>query len=171
MKTHLKAKHHTEFSKYTKFLEDLKVRNEKRVRESDCDTIPTSVGNKKQKIELFQQTISGFTENTKIWDVNSSKAKEFHKDVFEYLVEDMIPWSTVQDRSFLRMYKKRFPNFNLGTPRYYASMLDPAYIKIKSNLKEIMKSDNSESFVISLDCWSQYHNGYLGINCHYIDTE
>ena len=158
LKAHLRSKHSNQFAIFTKTLEEAKIRNEKRIRENDCDTIPTSVANKKQKIDLFQQTISGYVESVKLWDINSPKAQEFHRDVFEYLVEDMNPWSTVQDRGFLRMYKKRFPNFELATPKYYASLLEPAYTNIKRKLKDIIKSDNPESIVISLDAWSQYHN-------------
>ena len=34
------------------------------------------------------------------------------------------------------LIKKRFPNFELTTPKYYASLLEPAYTNIKSKLKE-----------------------------------
>ena len=172
LKNHLKSKHHTEFTKFLKIVEDEKERKEKRSREDDCaDTIPNSVANKKQKIELFQQTLPKYVDSVKIWDIKSAKAQEFHKDVFEFLVEDMQPWSMVQDRGFVRMYKKRFPNFDLATPRYYSTLLEPAYTSIKLKLKKAIKDDNPEVIATSLDAWSQFHNGYLGINCHYIDSD
>ena len=34
----------------------------------------------------------------------------------------------------------------------------------------MIHDDNPETVAISLDAWSQSHNGYLGINCHYIDS-
>ena len=34
----------------------------------------------------------------------------------------------------------------------------------------MIHDDNPENVAISLDAWSQYHNGYFGINCHYIDS-
>ena len=85
-------------------------------------------------------------------------------------MEDCQPWSTVQDRGFVRLFKKRFPNFELGTPRYYLSLLDPAYNSMKQQLIQIIINDNPEIIATSLDAWSQFHNGYLGINCHYIDS-
>ena len=54
----------------------------------------------------------------------------------------------------------------MGTLNYYASLLDSAYKNIKSKLIYIIKNDNPESVAISLDAWSQHHNGYLGINCN-----
>ena len=151
MKAHLRAKHHEEFSKYTKILDETKLKNEKRLRENDCDTIPNSATNKKQKTELFQQIIPGYVDSIKHWDINTSKAQELHRDVFEFLVENMHPWSTVQDRGFLRIYQKQFPNFRLAHPTYYASFLDPTYDNIKNRLKESIKNDNPASVVISLD--------------------
>ena len=74
LKNHLRSRHTSEFLKMNKTLEEAKIRNEKRVRENDCDQIPTSVSNKKQKIEMFQHTISGYVESVKIWDIHSSKA-------------------------------------------------------------------------------------------------
>ena len=59
----------------------------------------------------------------------------------------------------------------MGTLNYYASLLDSAYKNIKSKLIYIIKNDNPESVAISLDAWSQHHNGYLGINCNYINNE
>ena len=57
LKIHLKSKHQNEFSKFTQILEDVKLSKEKRKRETDSEVIPTSVQNKKQKIDLFQQTL------------------------------------------------------------------------------------------------------------------
>ena len=106
IRDHLKRKHLNEFLKFNKSLEDSKVRKEKRSREIDTESLPSSVQNKKQKLSIFQQTIPAFIESTKIWDINDPKSLEMHKDVFEFLVEDMHPWSMVEDRGFLRMYKK-----------------------------------------------------------------
>ena len=170
LKNHLKAKHFNEFKKFLDNCDAAKEKKEKRIREEDCDSIPTSVKNKKQKTDMFQQTIPGYTETVKVWDINSSKGKQFHRDIFEFLVEDMHPWSTVQDRGFLRMFQKRQPNFEVATPKFYASLLDPAYYNIKSKLKDMIHEDKPETVAISLDAWSQFHNGYLGINCHYIDS-
>ena len=95
LKNHLKSKHHNEFRKYLDICDAAKEKKEKRTREEDCDSIPTSVKNKKQKTDMFQQTIPGYAETVKIWDINSSKGKQFHRDIFEFLVEDMHAWSTV----------------------------------------------------------------------------
>ena len=51
--------------------------------------------NKKQKSEMFQQTIPDFVAETEEWDIYSNKAQEIHKDVFVMLVDDMQPWSMI----------------------------------------------------------------------------
>ena len=51
--------------------------------------------NKKQKSEMFQQTIPDFVAETEEWDIHSNKAQEIHKDIFIMLVDDMQPWSIV----------------------------------------------------------------------------
>ena len=53
--------------------------------------------NKKQKLEVFQQTLPAYVESVKIRDRNNLRAIEMHKDVFEYIVEDMHPWSVKRD--------------------------------------------------------------------------
>ena len=41
LKAHLRSIHSNQFAIFTKTLEEAKIRNEKRIRENDCDTIPT----------------------------------------------------------------------------------------------------------------------------------
>ena len=67
------------------------------------------------------------------------------------------------------MYKRRFPKFELASPKYYSEMLDPVYQKVKLLVKKQIQEDNPEAIAISLDGWSQYHNNFLGVNIHYID--
>ena len=51
--------------------------------------------NKKQKSEMFQQTIPRYVAETEEWDIHSNKAQEIHKDIFIMLVDDMQLWSMV----------------------------------------------------------------------------
>ena len=83
----------------------------------------------------------------------------------------MHPWSMVQDRGFVRLYKKRFPQFELASPKFYASLLDPAYSSIKETLKKQIHEDKPINIAISLDGWSQYHNNYLGVNWYCIQKQ
>ena len=102
IKNHLKAKHQNEFLRYTKILEDSKSSQEKRKREFDCESIQSSLKNKKQKTEIFQQTIPSYVESVKVLDIKHPKALEMHKNIFEFIVEDMQPFSIVDDRGFVR---------------------------------------------------------------------
>ena len=99
---------------------------------------------------------------------NSEKAQKGHKSVFEMLVLDLLPWSTVNYPGFLRHHARMVPNFELASEKYYRDMLEPTYNKILTQLKHNLYSDNPAQVAISLDCWSAYHHGYMGIVINYI---
>ena len=47
-------------------------------------------------------------------------------------------------------------------------MLDPTYDKIRAKVMSNLESDAPKTIALSLDGWTQHHNGYFGINIHYI---
>ena len=59
----------------------------------------------------------------------------------------------------------------MASERYYRSLLDPTFDKIKRSLNEKLMADDPSNISIGLDGWSQHHHGYLGINAHYIDND
>jgi len=63
------------------------------------------------------------------------------------------------------------PNLEIGTDTFYGRKLEDTYERIKKKLKDTLEQDNPESIAVSLDGWSHYHNGYLGINIHYITED
>ena len=69
---------------------------------------------------------------------------------------------------FLRHHARMLPNFEIGSEKFYRDMLDPTYEKIKEKLKAKLAQDDPEYVAISLDGWSAYHHGYLGINVQYL---
>ena len=44
---------------------------------------------------MFQQTIPGYTETVKVWDINSSKGKQFHRETIK-------PW--IKAKALLAKY-------------------------------------------------------------------
>ena len=61
----------------------------------------------------------------------------------------------------------------MASEKYYRDMVDPTYTKIRSQLMNKMKSDTQSPPVLSMgiDGWSQFHEGYMGMNCHYLDND
>ena len=47
----------------------------------------------------------------------------------------------------------------LASESYYRSLLDPTFEKLKEKLKDKIKSDNPATNAISLDGWSENHEG------------
>ena len=138
---------------------------------SATDSIITSIFNittKKQRYELMLNSIPGWIETNSVLEFNNEKAQKGHKSVFEMLVLDLLPWSTFNNPGFLRHRARMVPNFELASEKYYRDMLEPTYNKILTQLKHNLYSDNPTQVAISLDCWSAYHHGYMGIVIHYI---
>ena len=50
----------------------------------------------------------------------------------------------------------------------FRSLLDSAYEKIKSKLKNQIALEKPKWAACSLDAWSANHHGYMGVNIHYI---
>ena len=117
---------------------------------------------KKNRSELFQSSIPGWIESKTTLKFGSEKAKRMHKSVFEYLVLDLKSFHSVALPGFLRHQQIMMPNFQVASPKYYRSMLDPAYESIKTQMKAKLAADSPPSVSVGLDLWSKHHHGYLG---------
>ena len=104
----------------------------------------------------------GWVQSRAMLDINSDKAQMYHKSIFEMMILDLIPFSSVNKPGFLRHHYRLVPNFNLASDKYYRDMLDPAYQKIRSALQDRVKADAPPTFSVGLDGWSHHHHGYLG---------
>jgi len=126
------------------------------------------IKSKKQRADMLQCTIPGWVDtNTKI-DTNSEKGQKFHKSIFEMILLDIQPWSVVNDPGFLRHHALIAPNYEIGNEKYYRSMLNPTYEKVKDAMKNLLKEKHADTVSISLDAWSSFHHGYLGMTVHFI---
>jgi hypothetical protein len=135
-------------------------------------TVPIfNIRSKKQRTDMLQSTIPNWVEATSKIDSNSEKGQKFHKSIFEMLVLDLQPWSTVNEAGFLRHHAVITPNYEIASEKYYRSQLDPAYEKIKVALKEKLSQSETEDVSICLDAWSAFHHGYLGMIVHFISKD
>ena len=123
---------------------------------------------KKERHDAFQKTIPDWTESKTKLPFNSPKAQAFHKSVFEFMILDNQPFSIVNNRGFLRHHQMIAPNFELASDKYYRSLLEPTFNKVKEALMKTLFHDNPGTFVVSLDGWTAHHIGYIGINGHYL---
>ena len=117
---------------------------------------------KKNRSEMFQMTIPGWVEAKTTLSFASEKAQRFHKSIFEMIVMDLLPFYAVAKPGFLRHQQITVPNFIVASPKYYRSLLDPAYENIKSKMKAKLEADSPPSISAGLDLWSKHHHGYMG---------
>ena len=82
------------------------------------------------------------------------------ESIFEMIIIDLKGWEEITSSGFQRVLQIANPKFEIASPKYYYSQLDKNYEKLKAKLKSNMNFDNPESFAISIDAWSQYHNGH-----------
>ena len=89
---------------------------------------------------------------------HSEKSLHLLDKVLEYLVS-CVPWNAVNGPGFQRLCHELNPRFQVASHSYYASQLEPAFVKLKEKLKDKIKSDNPATNAISLDGWSENHEG------------
>ena len=87
------------------------------------------------------------------------------------MVLDLDPFRIVNKPGFLRHQALCVPNFEVASDKYYRSMLDPTYEKIKMSLNERLEADSPTTIAVSLDGWSAFHHRYLGMNGFYLTTD
>ena len=80
-------------------------------------------------------------------------------------------WSIVNNPGFLCHHAIYTPHFDIGSEKYYRSMLNPAYEKINLATKVMLNEKNAETVSISLDAWSSFHHEYLGMMAHFISDK
>ena len=113
----------------------------------------------------------GWVDNISKVDSNSEEGLKFHRSIFEMIILDLQPWSIVNNRGFLRHHAVYTPHFDIGSEKYYRSMLNPAYEKIKLATKVMLNEKNAETVSISLDAWSSFHHEYLGMMAQFISDK
>jgi hypothetical protein len=59
---------------------------------------------------------------------------------------DIQPWSVVNDPGFLRHHALIAPNYEIGSEKYYRSMLNPTYEKVKDAMKNLLKENMPTQF-------------------------
>ena len=149
-----------------------KTQTEKRkLDESDINTGTskiTTATSKKAKQELVRDTIPDWVEIKTKWGFHSIEAEKRHKAIFEEIVMDMRPFSSVNNAGFVRSHAIYHPQFEIASAKYYRDQVDKVYEKVRSKINNHIIKDNPQTIAMQLDGWSAYHHGYLGVNITYI---
>ena len=87
---------------------------------------------------MLPSTIPGWVDTSSKIELISEKNLTFR--IFEMIVLGLQPWSIVSDPGLLRHHAVFTPNFDIGREKYYCSMFNPAYEKIKLAIKKYYRS-------------------------------
>lgn len=95
--------------------------------------------------------------------------KEINKLVAGYIVEDMLPLSTIESPRFRKILDK-IPSTRTPTSdrKTFSKYLDQCYSDMESNLKKTFES--LDYVTTTADIWSANNKSYLGMTAHWINT-
>lgn len=99
-----------------------------------------------------------------------STKEEINRLVAAYIVEEMLPVSTVESPLFRNILSRI--QVRSGWPpssdrKTFASYLDQCYAKMETELKKTFES--SEYVSTTADIWSSHNKSFLGITVHWIN--
>ncbi|KAF0038014.1 hypothetical protein F2P81_010888 [Scophthalmus maximus] len=99
--------------------------------------------------------------------------QEVRRLVAEYVVEDMLPLSTVDSPAFRKLVGKipvaTMTSLMLPDRKTFAKYLDKAYTIMARELKKTIEAQNYVS--TTADIWSANNRSYLWVTVHWIDNE
>ena len=67
---------------------------------------------------MLQTTIQDWQAAKFPWPMDSIKAKNVHRSIFEMMVMDLVPFTEVNKPGFLRHHHRLVPNFTVGVITY-----------------------------------------------------
>ena len=107
----------------------------------------------------------------KPYSFESSQAKKLHKKVAEFIVEEMLPLSTVEKESFRDLVEALDPQYRVLSrtslkDKVIPEMYEETRQKLLKNLNEITGA------AVTTDGWTSIATkGYVTVTVHYIDNE
>lgn len=89
---------------------------------------------KEERQSMLEITIPDFLASRSMLPFHSPKAQRIHKSIFERMMVDLIPFNEVNKPGFIRHHYLLEPRFEIASDKYYKSLLDPTYERIREKL-------------------------------------
>jgi len=97
-------------------------------------------------------------------------SEEIRKVVMEYVIEDMLPLTTVESSAFRKLIDKLSPRpVQLPDRKTISLCIEQAYDTMMKKIKETL--GKVESVSTTADVWTSQHRSYLGMTVHWIDDK
>ncbi|XP_060077513.1 E3 SUMO-protein ligase ZBED1-like [Ylistrum balloti] len=102
---------------------------------------------------------------------DSNRAKMITKSIAEFFVQDLRPFSVVENIGFRRMINTLEPQYTIPSRQHFTDKIIPEmYDKVKSEL--LGDLEKAEAVSVTSDGWtSRATESYVTVTCHYIDDE
>ena len=168
---HLKSCHLKEHDECKKIDAGRQEAKRKELEESSAETEGNNLRNKKAKQSFLQETLPESIAKTIPWKADSLTTKEGDRRVMLMIINDEQPFTIVNDGGFLQLLKWLQPKFSPKSDKFYREMMQDSYDKCLKQLKDKLETDKPTVVSLMMDGWSTYHNGYMGVNVTWIDTD
>lgn len=100
----------------------------------------------------------------------SMSLREVKKVVTEYIIDDMLPLSTVESSAFRKLVNELSPGtVQLPDRKTLSSNIKQAYESMMKKIKETLEGVDNVS--TTADVWMAHHRSYLGMTVHWIDQK
>jgi len=148
-------------------LDDLAARVEKHLISKDPN--PERAAKRLKAAISTQGSISGFAKSGNIQLPPPLKKKDQELKTVHFIVDCMLPFSTVQKKSFRAMIKSHNPSATPMSNRKVKAILLALEEAMRNKCVEMMAGEHVS---ITLDHWtSKANQNYLGITAHFIDKD
>ncbi len=89
--------------------------------------------------------------------------------IFDYIVADARPISTVDSTYFRNMLKEIDPRVNICCAKTLKKIVAKSYLDFKSKLK--VKFESAVSVCLTADVWGSLKRSFLGITAHWLELD
>ena len=122
-------------------------------------------------IKAPQPSIADCFGKPKKYSVSNTRQCMLQRSVAEYLVENLVPFSTVESESFINLMKHLDPKFNVGTRKTYSDVIIPKmYAGVREKVDTKIKP--LEAVACTTDGWTSIATeSYITLTCHFIDNK
>ena len=130
------------------------------------DSSPKAAGERS-----VQPSIAHSFGQGKDYPSTSSKHLILQKSLAEYLIENLLPFSTVSNLAFISLMKNLDPKFKVPCRRTYSDVVIPKiYADIKQRVVNLLKP--TEYVACTTDGWTSIATeSYITLTCHFINLE
>ena len=119
----------------------------------------------------LQPTIAQSMGQVKAYSISSPRHGLLQKRVAEYLVENLLPLSTVSSPGFNTLVKSLDPKFVVGSRRTYSDVIIPKmYADLKQRIDAMLRP--IDAVACTTDGWTSIvTESYITLSCHFIDHD